>query len=350
MQKRIPKITESEEELHQRLKAERDVRKRQRVEMLYILRTGQVKTRQKVAELLGVHRHSVGSWLSAYERGGLQEVCTIHKAPGKTPRVSSSALEALKVRLEAPEGFSSYGQIQQYLSKEHGVDLSYSRVHTLVRYELKAKPKSPRPSAKKKDPAQVKAFVETLPEQVEHIRAEIATGPFERVRLFSGDESRCGLLPVHRHRITLPGVQPKFSVTFQFEFVYLYGAVDPLSGDSLLLELPALNAANFQVFLNEFAAIDPKNLLVLTIDNGRFHKADSLIIPQNVRLLFLPPYAPEINPIERLWRAIKDALAEDPPETLDQLEDKLTNIILNLSPEDIQSLTSYDYFLKAANG
>ena len=150
MRKRIPMITESVEDLQQRLKAEKDVRKHHRLEMLYLLRSGQATTRKQVASLLGVHRHTIGSWLEAYERGGIEEACTIHRAPGKTPRMSPQVLEALKARLGDPQGFASFGQIQEYLSREHGVVLSYSRVHKIVRYKLKAKPKSPRPSAKKK--------------------------------------------------------------------------------------------------------------------------------------------------------------------------------------------------------
>lgn len=145
-------------------------------------------------------------------------------------------------------------------------------------------------------------------------------------------------------------MQPIASVVYRFEFLYLFGAVEPITGEKFLWELPALNATTFQVFLDEFSALDPESLLVLVLDNSRAHKAVSLRIPPNVRLLFLPPYAPEINPIERLWRAIKDALAEDPPQTMEELSERLTTIITGWSSEDIQSLTSYSYFLQAANG
>ena len=85
MKKKLPPIHPSREELHRLLKAERSVRKRQRLQALYLLVSRQVKTRSAVAELLGVHRHSVGTWLGLYEQGGLESLLTIKKAPGKEP-------------------------------------------------------------------------------------------------------------------------------------------------------------------------------------------------------------------------------------------------------------------------
>ena len=352
MKKCIPTITENPDDLRRLLKAEKDVRKRQRLEALYVLGSGQAKTRQQVAALLGVHRHTVGAWLAAYEQGGRPAMLTIGTAPGRVSAVTPEVKEALRARLAQPQGFGSYGQIQQYLAQEHGVHLAYSTVHSLVRYRLKAKPKTPRPSSKKKDPAQERAFVETFPAQVAALRAEAAQSPrpFKGVRLWAMDETRCGLLPLHRHRITLPGVQPVASVTYRFDFLYLYGAVEPTTGESFLLELPALNAACFQVFLDQWAATDPDHLLGMLVDNGRLHKAASLRIPENIRLVFLPPYTPEWNPPERLWRAIKDEVAEAAPETLEELSSQLTRILHELSPQDIQALTSYSYFVKAVNG
>lgn len=150
MKKKLPQIHQGREELQQRLKAERDVQKRQRLQALYLLVSRQAKTRSAVAALLGVHRHSVGTWLECYEQGGLDGLLMIKKAPGKKPLASPEVLEALQERLQYPEGFASYGEIQTYLEQEHQVAMVYSSVHALVRYRLGAKPKSPRRSHPKK--------------------------------------------------------------------------------------------------------------------------------------------------------------------------------------------------------
>ncbi len=115
MRKKLPQIDHSREELRQLLKAERDVQKRQRLQALYLLVSRQAKTRLAVAELLGVHRHSVGTWLELYEQGSLEGLLTIKKAPGKKPLASPEVVEALKERLHHPEGFRAYGEIQAYV-------------------------------------------------------------------------------------------------------------------------------------------------------------------------------------------------------------------------------------------
>lgn len=150
MYKALPSITESAEELQRRLRAEKDARKRQRLQALYLLATSQATSRQEVAGLLAVHRHTVRAWLAAYENGGLSALLTVKKAPGKRSVLSSAVRAKLQTRLHEPGGFGGYGEIQQYLASAHHVSLAYSTVHGIVRYQLQAKPKSPRRSHPKK--------------------------------------------------------------------------------------------------------------------------------------------------------------------------------------------------------
>jgi transposase len=140
--------------------------------------------------------------------------------------------------------------------------------------------------------------------------------PGTLVKVFAQDESRVGLLPIIRRRITACGVQPMATVTHTFQSCYLYGAVAPTTGESFFLELPALNGETFQLWLDEFAAAFPQTSNILVPDNGAFHKAQALHWPPNVAPVFLPPYRPELNPIERVWRDLKDRLADLPQRHL----------------------------------
>ena len=162
------------------------------------------------------------------------------------------------------------------------------------------------------------------------------------------DESRCGLLPIVRHRITARGIQPVLSSAYRFESLYLYGAVEPRTGASFFLELPLLNTEGFQLFLDHFAAAYPTDFHLLLLDNGAFHKARHLHLPANVGLLFFPPYAPELNPIERLWRDLKDWLATSPPTTLDELSTLLMTRLTHYTTAVVRSLTGFPYLLAAA--
>jgi transposase len=152
MNKALPIIAESPEVLQKQLRAARHAKRRQRLQALYLLASGQATSRAMLAHLLAVHRHTIRAWLTLYEAGGLPALLTIQPAPGKTPALSPPALRQLCTRLADPQGFASYGEIQQYLACEHHVHRSYSAVHALVRYKLGAKPKAPRRSHPKKSP------------------------------------------------------------------------------------------------------------------------------------------------------------------------------------------------------
>lgn len=171
---------------------------------------------------------------------------------------------------------------------------------------------------------------------------------YTHCRVWVQDESRCGLLPILRHRITARGVQPIVSAAYRFESLYLYGAVEPLTGQRFFLELPLLNTQGFQLFLDHFAATDPHSFHVILLDNGAFHKAHALRLPPNIALLFFPPYAPELNPIERLWRDLKDWLAQYTPSTLDDLSTLLLERLKHYSAAVVRSLTGFAYLLAAA--
>jgi transposase len=138
-------------------------------------------------------------------------------------------------------------------------------------------------------------------------------------------------------------------VQYQFENFYMYGAVEPTTGVSFFLELPQLNTVNFQIFLNEFAHYYQDTLNIVLMDNGSCHKAKSLVIPANVVCLFLPPYSPELNPIERWWRDMKDQRAWVLATKIEELEHYVEAIIRCYARAAIRSLTSYPYFVQATN-
>lgn len=151
MRKPLPAMHERAEELHQRMKSETDVKKRQRLHAFYLVASGQARYRKDVALLLGVHRHSIAAWFDAYAQGGLPQALSYQvSAPPIHRRMTDAALTALQAKLTEPQGFAGYDQIRVWLAEVHQVALSYSSVHALVRYKLHAKPKRPRPAHAKK--------------------------------------------------------------------------------------------------------------------------------------------------------------------------------------------------------
>jgi transposase len=169
------------------------------------------------------------------------------------------------------------------------------------------------------------------------------------VRVFSQDESRFGLLTVRRRRLTARGVQPVGAVQHVFEWFYVYGAMAPTTGARFFLELPYLNAETFQLFVNTFAHAFPDSLNVLLLDNSGAHTAQQLTIPANVRLVFFPPYCPELNPIERVWRDVKDDLAWQQFMHVEAQQDFVGQVLQAYDAWTLQSLTGYTYLVDAIN-
>ena len=145
-------VTESANDLKHMFLHERDSRKRQRLHMLYLLASGHVARRSHLAPILGRNRSTISSWLALYEQGGLDALLAIYIPQGKAPALSPDQLDRLKQRLEHPDGFASYGEIQQWIEETLGVSMRYDAVHNLVHDKLKARPKVPRPSHEKKKP------------------------------------------------------------------------------------------------------------------------------------------------------------------------------------------------------
>ena len=150
MNKKVPEITENVEELKVLLRNSKQVHQTQRLSALYLLQSGHAKHRTQVAELLGVHRATVGQWLAAYETGGLETLLDRRYAPGRVPALTEEQRADLRAALQKPEGFQSYAQIQQYIADTFGVEMKYKAVYALVHDKWGAKLKVPRKSHIKK--------------------------------------------------------------------------------------------------------------------------------------------------------------------------------------------------------
>jgi len=169
--------------------------------------------------------------------------------------------------------------------------------------------------------------------------------------LFCQDESRFGLhLPCYR-RLTSKGVKPRQLVQPLYEYYWLYGAVEPVSGESFFLEMPSLNSDCFTVFLAELSRHYSDSLNIVLIDGAPAHVAKSVVVPENIVLMRLPSYSPELNPIERLWLDVKkriDVYDQHIRTSLPALQDHVAEILRNYSNQYMASLTGYDYLVNAA--
>jgi transposase len=125
----------------------------------------------------------------------------------------------------------------------------------------------------------------------------------------------------------------------------LFGAFSPINGNHLILELPQCNSNMFQTFLEQLSKQDEQEFKIVIIDNGAFHHAKSLIIPDNIQLIFLPSYSPELNPAEKVWWMIKRELKMKLFKTMEELQDVLTAAIKKIcTHQTIKQLTAFAYY------
>jgi len=154
MRRALPEIKESLESLRDLLARTKDAKRKRRIHLLVLIRSGQVHSQGAAAVHLGVHRNSISQWLSQYEARGLDGLLRIGK-PGAKPGqkvLAPAVLNALKERLEG-EGFASYGEVRNWLEREFERVIPYGTVYGLVRFRLGSKLKRARPQHVKKTPS-----------------------------------------------------------------------------------------------------------------------------------------------------------------------------------------------------
>lgn len=110
----------------------------ERLQALYLLKSGKCQQIIEIAEILGRSRSTIHRWLHTYEQGGLAQLIGPGKKPGRKRLVPNWARAKLEKRLQQPRGFNSYREIQQWLESECGIKVKYHVVHELVRYRLGA--------------------------------------------------------------------------------------------------------------------------------------------------------------------------------------------------------------------
>jgi hypothetical protein len=147
---------------------------------------------------------------------------------------------------------------------------------------------------------------------------------------------------VQRRKLTGFGVKPLFEVQWQFLYRWLYGVVEPISGQHFMLEFSHLDSLCFEEFLQTFSQAYPHDLHLMQVDNAKAHSAQTLTVPKNIILLFQPPYCPEINPIERVWQEFKRWLQWQHFDSIAELQQAISPWVPRLTPRQMRSLTPWD--------
>jgi transposase len=293
-------------------------------------------TTEQIAKVAGVSRKSVFNYRDLLEQGGVTGLLTRDWAGGRKPAVRGAVAAEFIRRLEAGQ-FRQARDAQAWIKKRTRKTLSESGALKVLR-RLGGKKKTPRKAHAKKDPAKAAEFKAELPARLNKI---VGPAPTQPVRLWVLDEHRYGLLPVIRQVWGRRGVRVHAPYATRYRWGYLHEALEVDGAHAVqLLFTPAIDRDIHALFLQQIADSDPQALHVVIADQAGFHlPCNDARLPRNLRLLPLPPYSPELNPVERFGGLLKAAVANRLYPTLRKLEDHLAAAALRWStPAAVSSL------------
>jgi transposase len=339
-------------ELKQRERKERDATRSKRLRIVILAMQGW--TAPAIAMSVGLSRRDCQDWVYRFneaELAGLED-----RAGGGRPRSLNEEQQAkLRERLDAgpteeDRVCSLRGvDLQTILAEEFGILRSLSGVYLLL-HRLGYSYLRPRPRHRKADPEAQAAFQEQLPQRL----AEIAqVHPDCRLRVYFQDEARFGQQGTTTNVWASKGSRPTAVRQTEYEYLWVLGAVCPETGHGEGLLSPRLNTDVVQVFLNEFSQTVPvEEHAVMIWDGAGFHTSGKLYIPPNITVLQLPPYSPELNPMENLWHYLKshywsNRAYADYDELEEAAIDAWRTAVLN--PQLMQTVCSAPYLKRAVS-
>lgn len=164
------------------------------------------------------------------------------------------------------------------------------------------------------------------------------------------DEARFGRINDVRHAWAPKPIRPVCTAMLTHEYTYAFAAVDVDTGELDSLILPSANGECMQVFLDEVSTRHPFDHIVMVLDGAGWHSSQALKIPKNIKLLSLPPYAPELNPVEHLWDELREKYFHNLAfDSLDALEDQLEAGLRAMETDQatVQSIVRWPWIIEA---
>jgi transposase len=275
-------------------------------------------TAEQIAEGTGVSRASVFNYLEAFQAAGVAGLLRRGYRGGRPATVTGPLQAELVAGLEKGR-WRRGADVQQWLLQRTGRQLALNTIYYWLG-KVGGVLKVPRKAHVKQDAVAVAEFRATLGEKL----TALAAGA-ERVRVWVADEHRYGLLPVIRRVWALRGVRVVAPYATKYQWGYLYEALEVDGAHAAeLLFVPAVDKDVSAIFLRQIGESDPAARHVVIWDQAGFHPAPGEAgVPANVRLLPLPAYSPELNPVEKLGDIWKDHICNRLFTQLRVLEDEI---------------------------
>jgi hypothetical protein len=326
-----PPLRAPVDDRQQRRQREHDGPKPPRLQRRSLLASGHARARQEVASRLGVPRNPSGRRLALYAAQGLDALLA-PSVPAGTP---VSRAPASSRRSAARQGSP------RMTPRARGWPSPITCRSTTRHAPRSGAPASARSSRRRvpvtpPKPEAMPAFQAPCQPHRPHALPPATRRP---IRVVSQAESRLGVLPGRRRRLTAHGVQPLGAVQHVWAWGSVSGAAAPATGERFCLGRPDLNAAGSQICVAAVAAAFPDSRPLLPLGHRGAHPAPRLRLPAHVRLGRLPPYGPELNPSARVRRALNAALAWLPCPTLEVQQADIAHLLRGDQTVTLQALT-----------
>jgi len=193
-----------------------------------------------------------------------------------------------------------------------------------------------------------------LPNTLNDLGMSLDKNKYSGVNLYFQDESRFGLMTHIGKYLTARGVKPIVKYKHAFKSTYLYGSYSPINGDSFVWEIDGTDTKIFEAYLQAFSEHHQEEYKVVVIDNAGFHSTKNIDIPDNIYLLNIPAYCPELNPCEKIWQHLKSRFKNQTFDTMRNLKEWLADSVKLMTEKQIMSITHnekyLDYFNAAFSG
>ena len=168
------------------------------------------------------------------------------------------------------------------------------------------------------------------------------------VRLLFQDEARFGRMVRIRRCWSPSPLRPTVDNGYERQFVYLYGAVSPLQGELDWMICREMNTVRMSEFLRQVRLAHASEFMIMIVDGASSHRSKELAVPDNMRLVALPGYSPELNPQEHVWDELREKefpnrVFADLESVIGQLHEGLPRLASN--PKALTSLTAWPWII-----
>jgi transposase len=311
------------------------------------LASSRLLTAAQIAHQLAISRRLFFQWVKRFQQGGVEGLLRRDHGGGAPPQLPPAVQAQLVEGLQTCR-WKRAKEIQHWLVYQHGIHLGLSGIYYWLE-RLGAVLKVPRSSHAKRDPQANAAFQQTLAEQLTQL--PIPTG--QKVRIWIADEHRYGLLPVSRRCWTLRGCEATTPYQTKYESAYLHSALEVDGAYAAeFWFLPEVSLDMNWFFCERLVDRDPQATHVLIQDRAGFHLDPKVhTLPKQVQIILLPPYSPELNPVEGIGDLIKDRLGNQLWPSLATMEAAISEELRPIyqNAQRVKRLVSHGWLVAQVN-